>query len=198
MKLTDRKRNDIIQAATHEFESRGYAATSMDRIATTAGVSKRTVYNHFISKEVLFREILAITIDKIMSVSNIPYEPDKPLREQLKAITYKMVEFHSDPSFVSVARFVITEFLNSPKMAEELFEELRTRQSGLKTWIKAAYTDGRLKITDEKLATQYYGAMLKEFVFWPQVLCGQKQPKGKELDKLVNSIIDVFLAAYEV
>ncbi len=198
MRLTDRKRNDIIEAATHEFKTRGYSATSMDKIAATAGVSKRTVYNHFPSKKALFREIIAVTVDKIMAVSKIPYSPEKSLREQLKAITYKMIEFHSDTNFVSVARFMIAEFLNSPKMAEELFEEIRTRESGFKSWARAAHSDGRLKVTDEKQAAQYYGAIVKEFVFWPQVLCGRKQPKGQELDKLVDSIVDVFLAAYEV
>ena len=33
-------------------------ATTMDDIADTAGVSKRTVYNHFIDKEALFREVV--------------------------------------------------------------------------------------------------------------------------------------------
>ena len=47
-----------MQAAIDEFRGNGFEATSMDRIAATAGVSKRTVYNHFPSKEALFAEIL--------------------------------------------------------------------------------------------------------------------------------------------
>src|SRR5690606_882915 len=57
-RLTDRKREAIIQAAIAEFRAHGFDITSMDKIAATAGVSKRTVYNHFPSKEELFAEIL--------------------------------------------------------------------------------------------------------------------------------------------
>ncbi|HEX5664228.1 MAG TPA: helix-turn-helix domain-containing protein, partial [Xanthomonadaceae bacterium] len=57
-RLTDRKRAAILEAAVAEFRESGYEATSMDRIAASAGVSKRTVYNHFPSKEVLFTRIL--------------------------------------------------------------------------------------------------------------------------------------------
>lgn len=49
-RLTDRKREAIIQAAIAEFRANGFEITSMDKIAATAGVSKRTVYNHFLAK----------------------------------------------------------------------------------------------------------------------------------------------------
>ncbi|EPN63565.1 TetR family transcriptional regulator, partial [Pseudomonas syringae pv. actinidiae ICMP 19096] len=58
MRLTDQKRESIVQAAIAEFGDRGFEITSMDRIAARAEVSKRTVYNHFPSKEELFAEML--------------------------------------------------------------------------------------------------------------------------------------------
>lgn len=57
-RLTDRKRAAIVDAAIEAFLASGYDATSMDRIAAHAGVSKRTVYNHFPSKDALFVAIL--------------------------------------------------------------------------------------------------------------------------------------------
>ena len=42
LKLAERKRIDILAAAVSEFQQSGFAGTSMDRIADTAGVSKRT------------------------------------------------------------------------------------------------------------------------------------------------------------
>ena len=41
-RLTDRKREAIIQAAIAEFRANGFEVTSMDKIADNAGVSKRT------------------------------------------------------------------------------------------------------------------------------------------------------------
>ncbi len=42
-RLTDRKRQAIVAAAIAEFRDNGFEVTSMDKIAATAGVSKRTV-----------------------------------------------------------------------------------------------------------------------------------------------------------
>ena len=42
-RLTERKREAIVQAAIAEFRVSGFDITSMDKIAATAGVSKRTV-----------------------------------------------------------------------------------------------------------------------------------------------------------
>ena len=48
------KRRQIIDAAGDLFLGMGYGTTSVDAIAAKAGVSKRTVYAHFDSKEALF------------------------------------------------------------------------------------------------------------------------------------------------
>ena len=48
------KRAAIMDAAMLLFPSRGYDNTSVDAIAQAAGVSKLTVYSHFVDKEGLF------------------------------------------------------------------------------------------------------------------------------------------------
>lgn len=83
-RLTDRKREAIIQAAISEFRSHGFEITSMDKIAATAGVSKRTVYNHFPSKEELFAEILNQLWARIIAEPSVSYNREQPLREQLR------------------------------------------------------------------------------------------------------------------
>ncbi|MFJ2191503.1 TetR/AcrR family transcriptional regulator [Kitasatospora sp. NPDC087861] len=51
------KRKAITRAATAVFGREGYVRASMDAIAAEAGVSKRTVYNHFADKETLFLSV---------------------------------------------------------------------------------------------------------------------------------------------
>ncbi|MEB2258923.1 helix-turn-helix domain-containing protein, partial [Xanthomonas campestris pv. campestris] len=82
-RLTDRKRHAIVEAAIAEFRQHGFEATSMDRVAATAGVSKRTVYNHFPSKDALFGEILRGLWQRSADAVNLAYRPDQPLRAQL-------------------------------------------------------------------------------------------------------------------
>ncbi|GAB7181380.1 TetR/AcrR family transcriptional regulator [Kitasatospora sp. Ki12] len=51
------KRKAITLAAMVVFGREGYVRASMDAIAAEAGVSKRTVYNHFGDKEALFLSV---------------------------------------------------------------------------------------------------------------------------------------------
>lgn len=53
-----RSRAAAIEAGRRLFLERGYAGATMDDIARAAGLSKRTLYNHYEDKETLFREIV--------------------------------------------------------------------------------------------------------------------------------------------
>ena len=83
LRLTDRKRAAVIAAAIDEFLAAGFDATSMDRIAARAGVSKRTVYNHFPSKEALFAAILGQLWESSDTGEVTAYSAAHPLRAQL-------------------------------------------------------------------------------------------------------------------
>src|ERR1700761_1982903 len=83
LRLTDRKRAAVISAAIEEFLAAGFEATSMDRIAARAGVSKRTVYNHFPGKEALFAAILQQLWDASAAGDAPVYSAKRALRGQL-------------------------------------------------------------------------------------------------------------------
>ena len=64
-----RKNAAIIAAAAQIFLKKGFESASMDEIASVAGVSKRTVYQHFANKEQLFQQILTEHWQDTMSAS---------------------------------------------------------------------------------------------------------------------------------
>ena len=82
---TSQKRHEILDAAIREFQAVGYDNTSMDRIAESAGASKRTVYNHFASKELLFQA--AFESDNLLSRGLTPAE-----RAQYRDLHSKILE----------------------------------------------------------------------------------------------------------
>lgn len=115
-RLTDRKREAIIQAAISEFRASGFEITSMDKIAATAGVSKRTVYNHFPSKEELFAEILHKLWTSICAESDTVYRQDRPLREQLQELLQAKMHMLADDNFLDLARVAIAATIHSPSV----------------------------------------------------------------------------------
>ncbi len=53
MNILSLKRQELVDTAIKLFAQHGYHGTGIDRIAEEAGVSKKTMYNHFRSKEEL-------------------------------------------------------------------------------------------------------------------------------------------------
>jgi AcrR family transcriptional regulator len=61
-------RQRIREGARDEFLCHGYSGASMDRIASSLGMSKRTVYQVFPSKEALFREVMDSFIASTLTI----------------------------------------------------------------------------------------------------------------------------------
>ncbi|MCM2464439.1 TetR/AcrR family transcriptional regulator [Pseudomonas sp. CG7] len=196
-RLTERKREAILQAAIAEFRSSGFEITSMDRIAATAGVSKRTVYNHFPSKEALFAEILNRLWNSITAEQDMPYSPQTPLREQLQTLLQAKLHLLADENFLDLARIAIAATIHSPERAQDMVSRMGQREEGLTAWIRQAQADGRLKPVEPAFAAQQMHGLLKTFAFWPQVSMGQPSLTQEEQTQVVESALDMFLSRYQ-
>jgi TetR/AcrR family transcriptional regulator of autoinduction and epiphytic fitness len=195
IKLTDRKRQAIVEAAIAEFRASGFESTSMDKIAATAGVSKRTVYNHFPSKDELFAQILHELWCSIGAMQPPPYEPAVPLRQQLLDLLGKKMEMLQDGYFLDLARVAIAEAIHSPERAQEMVARLSVKEEAVTTWLRAAQADGKLvRAGDPELASQILQGQLKTFAFWPQVTMNQPPLSADMQRKVVEAAVEMFLA----
>jgi len=197
-RLTDRKREAIIQAAIAEFRANGFEITSMDKIAATAGVSKRTVYNHFPSKEELFAEILNQLWTRISAEQSVTYNRDQPLREQLRQMLQAKVQLMADENFLTLARVAIAATIHSPERAQNMIERMGEREEGLTVWIRAAQADGRLKPVDPEFAAHQVQGLLKTFGFWPQMSMGRAALDVDMQNTVAESALEMFLACYQL
>ena len=197
-RLTDRKREAIIQAAIAEFRANGFEITSMDKIAATAGVSKRTVYNHFPSKEELFAEILNQLWARISAEQSVIYRADQLLRDQLRQMLLAKLHLLADDNFLSLARVAIAATIHSPERAQNMVARMGEREEGLTVWIRAAQADGRLKAVDADFAAQQLQGLLKSFGFWPQISMGRPPLDEAMQNTVAESALEMFLAHYQL
>jgi TetR/AcrR family transcriptional regulator of autoinduction and epiphytic fitness len=58
-KRTDRSRNLILSAADAAFRELGFTQTSIEEIASRAGLTRKTIYNLFASKEAVAQQLIA-------------------------------------------------------------------------------------------------------------------------------------------
>ncbi|MNF59236.1 HTH-type transcriptional regulator RutR [compost metagenome] len=197
-RLTDRKRQAIIHAAINEFRDNGFEITSMDKIAATAGVSKRTVYNHFPSKEELFAEILNQLWIRVTAEQETPYRADLPLRDQLRQLLAAKLQMLADDNFLDLARVAIAATIHSPERAQSMVARMGEREEGVTVWIRAAQADGRLREVAPDFAAQQIQGLLKSFAFWPQISMGRPGLSAAEQAAVVESALDMFLACYQL
>lgn len=195
-RLTDRKRVAILQAAIDEFRSLGFEATTMDRIAASAGVSKRTVYNHFPSKDLLFAEILLQLWQKSAALVDVAYRADLPLRDQLLELMRQKLAMLDDGNFIDLARVAIAETIHSPERARDMVARLEDKEEGVTRWIRAALADGRLIALNPAFAAQQLQGMVKGFAFWPQVTMGAPALSKQQQEQVALSAVDLFLGHY--
>lgn len=194
--LTEQKRAAILEAALAEFEARGFRETSMDRIAETAGVSKRTVYNHFASKDALFRAITTALSERVAQVTDYRYDPALSLEGQLRTIGGQVLDMLVSPGFVTLSRVALVEMIRSPDLARETYNLVRERQTGLARWLTDAADDGRLELDDAVWAADLFLGLIKSFAFWPQILGGQPVPDPATRGRILDSAVELFLGHY--
>jgi TetR/AcrR family transcriptional regulator of autoinduction and epiphytic fitness len=196
LRLTDRKRHAILAAAAQQFRTFGFDACSMDKIAFEAGVSKRTVYNHFPSKEELFAETLVQLFQASAAMLELPYRADMALRDQLSALMALKAASMADPDFLALARVAIAEAVHAPERVRPIVARMGEREQGLTVWIRAAQADGKLKAGDAEFAAALLQGQIKALAFWPQVTMGAPPLEPAQQAQLVEAAVSMFLAYF--
>ena len=198
-RLTDRKREAIVLAAIAEFREHGFSGTSMDRVAAAADVSKRTVYNHFPSKDELFEAILDHLWDRSHSLPDVAYDAARPLRAQLLAVLEQKMELLNDASFIDLSRVAIAEMMHTPERAQAMVARLSEKEEGLPRLVRAAQQDGALRAgVDPQYAAHQLHGMVKSFAFWPQLAMGRAPLTAAEQQQVLGDAVDMFLGFYAV
>jgi AcrR family transcriptional regulator len=80
------KRRRIIAAATSLFSRYGFRRTSVDLIATEAGVAKPTIYAHFADKEAVFGAVCADVCEAFLARAEAASRVEGPLDERLAGV----------------------------------------------------------------------------------------------------------------
>ncbi|MGL4883007.1 MAG: TetR/AcrR family transcriptional regulator [Waterburya sp.] len=189
---SEEKTAAILQGAMQEFLKHGYAATSMDKVAKVAKVSKATVYSHFGDKESLFNAVIQDLVkDKfqlIMSLQTPESFAENP-KQVLSAMATKMLtNTQSDRTFQNFIRIVIGESGRFPELARAYVNNLA--KPGITTLAQYLQFHPQLKISDPEATARIMVGSLVYFLMLQEMLHG-KDILPLESDRLVNTLTDL-------
>jgi TetR/AcrR family transcriptional regulator of autoinduction and epiphytic fitness len=188
------KRDLILEAATAAFRDEGYECTSMDRIAELAGASKRTVYNHFGSKEALFQAVVERLFAHVAALKKVDWDAERPLEHQLADFARAKTLVTEDASSLCLMRVVLGVFIKQPELVREAVARSEETENTLVQWLQQAHAAGRLDVVDPELAANMFWALAGGALFWPQLLEGPMEADTR--DALVREVVATFLARY--
>ncbi|TQV76871.1 TetR/AcrR family transcriptional regulator [Aliikangiella marina] len=196
MKLTDIKKQQIIQGAVAEFHKNGFSGTSMDAIAQTANVSKRTVYNHFPSKDELFIGIVQHMFGLVEETHPAPYDPGIDFYQQLERIARQKIELFSSEEFISLSRVVMPEALHSPEKMEEALAQISTIESNMINWFQQAIDDEKINSQDANDVCFTFMGLIKMDAYYSRLYKGKEAPDQVAIEQMVKKAVDLFVGYY--
>jgi len=172
----------------------GYELASMDKIAETAGVSKRTVYNHFGSKENLFQAIVDDFLAQRQSLKTIIYNSEKSLEEQLLAFANAEIFLIDSPERIGLSRFLTGVFLNDIDYARNTVSKYPPVYDMLLDWLQEAEKDGKIKTDNVMLTARVFYALVEGAITYPALF--SNGINKAQVKPMLDEIIATFLARY--
>lgn len=188
------KQEQILQAATAEFHENGFADASMDRISTRAGVSKRTVYRYFESKEALFLRLVEQLQQRIVNELAIQHDPALDIRAQLAELGAAEGRILTCPNMMALTRMVVSELLRRPELAGETEASLDVKAS-TEALIRDAVQHGQLATDNPRRTAEEFIGLIKNRAFWP-VIFGAPVVSADEMSEIVENAVTMIMSTY--
>lgn len=196
MKLSDKKRINILDAAEQLFFESGVEHTTMDQIAKAAQASKRTVYNHFSTKEVLFHAIIGRMVEHLDQAQDVTFDSQVSIKAQLTVIAQQEVALLNSQHFLRIAKIAFMQMLQQAELAKDIANNQFGCMRYLEVFLQDANAASTLQIEDVEFAAKQFVYQLKSFIFYP-VLFGFEIPESLPVEKIIEQSVTTFLSRYQ-
>lgn len=190
------KREAILAAAKQAFQKDGVQNTSMDNIAATAQVSKRTVYNHFKNKEELVAHIISEFWAQLHAGDPHPFSVDIPLAVQLGKLVESHTKLVSCAGYIALTRVAFGYYLYHPSELKRQIDKTRKQQSALHRWIEVAIEQRCLIAHDVELGVRQIHNLIEGRCFWQQFLGIESPVSQQEQQRINQDTVSMYLSQY--
>ncbi|MEL6159164.1 MAG: TetR/AcrR family transcriptional regulator [Cyanobacteria bacterium J06623_5] len=187
----------ILDGAMQEFLSNGYAATSMDRVAAAAGVSKATVYSHFQDKASLFAALIQqLAADKFRATS-FDFHADNAATGDPKVVLSQLAQellkdTYRDSQACEFMRLMVGESGRFPELAEPYIANVaKPIIDGLSRYL-ASHPE--LALSDPEATARLFLGTLVYFIMLQRVLHGADM-MPMEGDRLITTLVDLITSS---
>jgi TetR/AcrR family transcriptional regulator, mexJK operon transcriptional repressor len=187
----------VLDAALQVFSEHGYARASMDAIARTAGISRKTLYARYANKA----DVLAAVVDRLLERSLGPSQPAAQSdvhhdpRQALLALSRELARLSSSGTVAGLNRLILAEAPHVPALAR-LFADIYERAIDAVSAVLIRLRDaGHLHgLGDVRLAATLFIEMSASV---PRLRAMLGQPMScAQMDAQTQAAVVLFMGAY--
>jgi TetR/AcrR family transcriptional repressor of mexJK operon len=183
--------------ASDEFVHRGYADASVSRIATVAGVSKKTIYARYPSKDALLMAVASELAtryyeDVATAMSSTNGEPEQVLTRFGAAVARTWISTEA----IGVYRLFVAEATRFPQFASMYRDAMERFRTTLALYLQDQCDIGILDIEDVDAASHQFGMLTYGPIREMALLC--EPVSDEDISSTVRHAVRVFLAGYAV
>jgi len=191
------KREAILAAAQVLFLGNGYEGSSMEAIASEAGVSKLTLYSHFKDKEALFCAAVKATCETRLPRRLFQVEADCDIEKLLLEIGRAFHELVNSPESIGLHRVMVAMATQNPGLVKMFFDAgPQQLLCDLQQLFSRADALGLLEIDDPLRAAEHFCSLMKGAQHFGLLVGYAEAPTDEEGNLHVRDAVSVFLRAY--
>jgi TetR/AcrR family transcriptional regulator, mexJK operon transcriptional repressor len=110
-------RERILEVATELFLDQGYGSTTIEAVAMRAGISKRTFYDRFDDKAILFAAVVHRIIGQLRPPPEVPLLAGATLPIMLRRLAGLILHAALSPQGIALHRLITSESARFPELA---------------------------------------------------------------------------------
>ena len=196
-RVSGRKECQVLAAARQEFLQLGFAGTSMDAIARSAGVSKATLYAYFPSKEALFTHLIEAECKNKCGAIPSP-DLELGLAPALRVLCRHFVDFFLSPESAAFFQTVSNERGRFPELCHLYFNSGKKNVLDfVAAYLAQARDKGLLSFDDPHIAAeQLLNLAVADLPL--RAALGLELRGEAEAERIMEAGIAVFLKAYGI
>ncbi|HET7824898.1 MAG TPA: TetR/AcrR family transcriptional regulator [Anaeromyxobacter sp.] len=192
------KRRQILAGARQVFGELGFERASVDLIATRAGVSKATVYNHFQDKKALFVASVVEGCEELRAdLEKCLERPGSDLERSLRNVGEQMMAVFLSPDVANLYRHTIAEVARFPEVGRMVLERgTLPLQEAIARYLAHWRERGMLDIDDTRTAAIQFVALCQGDLSVRSRLGALEYPVDAQVKESVRRAVQTFVRAF--
>jgi TetR/AcrR family transcriptional repressor of mexJK operon len=190
-------RQTIVDAAFELFVELGFQATTMDKVAQRAKISKLSIYRHFQNKEALFSAAIAARCHQFAPQALLE-RVNGSAEDQLMAMGSSLLRTLLSPDVSGVEAMIMADKTNQKSLSKLHYEAGPTHVlAQIEALLRQLHAKAILKVPDPLQSARLFAALFKGSDLLLTARFDEARAKDdNEIESYCRSAVAMFLAAH--